>query len=245
LTACLNGSRGRRAHPALPVTPAELAADARAAVAAGAGLLHVHPRDRAGRESLVAVDVAAAVRAIRGAVPGVPVGVTTGAWIEPDPATRAALVGGWGPAREDLPDAASVNLSEPGAVEVAEALIALGVGLEPGVWTVADAELLARSGLAGRSVRVLVEPRPDDADGAVRAGEDLMAALDRLGVAVPRLLHGEERGTWPVLAAAVRAGVDVRIGLEDTLAGPDGRAVAGNAALVAAAVALAEGDGRG
>lgn len=50
-----------------------------------------------------------------------------------------------------------------------------------------------------------------------------------LGVAGP--------ATWPVLAEAVRRGLDARIGLEDTLHLPDGSPAADNAALVAAAVA--------
>ena len=40
LEAALNGDRD---HPALPRTPAELAAEGRAAVAGGALVLHLHP----------------------------------------------------------------------------------------------------------------------------------------------------------------------------------------------------------
>jgi hypothetical protein len=56
------------------------------------------------------------------------------------------------------PDYASVNLSEPGAVEVMQALLATRVGIEAGVWTVEDAELLAGCGLSGRVTRVMIEP---------------------------------------------------------------------------------------
>ena len=59
IKACLNGSR-----PA-PATPAELAAEAVGAVAAGAEAVHVHPSDATGRESLAADDIGAAVTAIR------------------------------------------------------------------------------------------------------------------------------------------------------------------------------------
>jgi uncharacterized protein (DUF849 family) len=44
-----------------------------------------------------------------------------------------------------------------------------------------------------------------------------------------------------VLAAAADAGVDTRVGLEDVLVLPDGRAATDNAELVAAAVALTSG----
>jgi uncharacterized protein (DUF849 family) len=40
LQACLNGRRGRESHPGVPLTPAELAADAARAPAAGAAELH-------------------------------------------------------------------------------------------------------------------------------------------------------------------------------------------------------------
>src|SRR5689334_8028908 len=95
IKACLNGGRGRDEHPALPLTPTELAQAARAAVDAGAGALHMHPRDLHGAQSLAADDVAAAVAAVRAACPGVLVGGTTIATIEPDVARRVALLRGW------------------------------------------------------------------------------------------------------------------------------------------------------
>ena len=51
IKACLNGSRALGEHPALPLTPAQLAAAARDAVAAGAGALHIHPRRADGSQS--------------------------------------------------------------------------------------------------------------------------------------------------------------------------------------------------
>lgn len=42
IKACLNGSRKPGEHPALPLTPEELACDAKSVVAA-AWALHVHP----------------------------------------------------------------------------------------------------------------------------------------------------------------------------------------------------------
>ncbi|MEM7522880.1 MAG: 3-keto-5-aminohexanoate cleavage protein [Pseudomonadota bacterium] len=53
LMAAPNGARKTKAdHPALPMTPAEAAADARACVAAGARAIHIHARDAAGAHSL-------------------------------------------------------------------------------------------------------------------------------------------------------------------------------------------------
>ncbi len=105
LKACVNGSRRRGAHPALPVTPAELAADVSRIVAAGVDALHLHPKDARGLDTLGAVEVAAALAAVRAAAPDVPLGVTTGAWALPDPHQRVAAVRGW----TTLPDFVSVN----------------------------------------------------------------------------------------------------------------------------------------
>lgn len=72
---------------------------------------------------------AAVLAAVRQACPGVPVGVTTGAWIEPDPSRRLELVRSW----TVLPDFASVNFSENGAVRLCEELLRRGIGIEPGL----------------------------------------------------------------------------------------------------------------
>ena len=228
LKACLNGARGPGEHPALPLTAEELAHDARACVEAGAGAIHLHPRDADGSESLSAAVVDPVVARAR-ATCGVPVGVATGAWVEPDAERRAALVAEW---RE--PDFASVNLSEEGAADVMRALAGAGIGIEAGVWSVEDAERLAAIRPAPTLVRILVEVMqggPDDAMAIERA-------LDRLGVEGPRLVHGEEDACWPVLAWAGASGRDSRVGLEDTLVLPDGSAAPGNATLVRVAVAL-------
>ncbi|MGW1667070.1 3-keto-5-aminohexanoate cleavage protein, partial [Streptomyces microflavus] len=63
IKACLNGTRRPEEHPALPLTPAQIAADSRAAVAAGASIVHVHPRGRGGRESLAPEVITPVVRA--------------------------------------------------------------------------------------------------------------------------------------------------------------------------------------
>ncbi len=231
LQAALNGDRARADHPAVPLSVEELVRDAAACVAAGARAIHLHPRDANGRESLAPGVVNAVVEAVRGAC-GVPVGVTTGAWIEPDLERRLALIAGW-----SAPDHSSVNVSEEGADDVMRALLAAGVGIEAGVWSVEDAEALAASGVADRVTRVLVEP-VGAGDGALAIVEAIHAALDAVGVTAPRLQHGDGDATWPLIEDAVRRGVDTRVGLEDTLHDPDRAVTAGNPSLVAAARAI-------
>ena len=230
--ACLNGARRPDEHPALPLTPAQLAADARASVDAGARSLHIHPRDAGGAESLDAADVAAALRAVRAAVPDVEISLSTGLWIAGgDPERRHALVAGW----TELPDLVSLNLSEPGWETLAALLSELSIGVEAGLATTTDAEALAGGPL--RPVRVLVEIDDDGLgpEPSVAAAAAIDAVLDGAGVEGPRLHHGYGPATWAVIGAAVPLGHDIRIGLEDVLELPGGEIAPGNAALVAAA----------
>jgi uncharacterized protein (DUF849 family) len=153
LQACLNGSRDRREHPALPVSPAELAAAARGAIDAGADELHVHPRGEHERDTLEPGPVGATVAGIRASCPAVPLGLTTGIWAAGgDPDRRLELIAAW----EVLPDYVSVNVGEPGLVELCELVTSRWMSIEAGAWSPEDATTLARSG--ARCMRVLVEP---------------------------------------------------------------------------------------
>ena len=229
LQTALNGDLTKAAHPAVPISTEELARDAVACVAAGARAVHMHPRDVEGRERLDPEVVDQAVAAVRDAC-RVPVGVSTGAWIEPDLERRIELVGRW-----SAPDYASVNLSEEGSVDVMEALLEAGIGIEAGVWSPEDAGRLSASGLGARVTRILVEPVEVLATDAVAVVEGIHAELDRLGLRVPRLQHGDGEATWVLIRDAVRRGMDTRVGLEDTTQEPAGERTAGNAALVQAA----------
>jgi len=230
LKACLNGPLTLADHPGVPVTPAAIAQAAAEAVAAGADALHVHPKDSLGRDSLRAEHLDPVVRAIRAAAPGVPLGVTTGAWAEPLPATRAAHVTAW----TELPDFASVNWHEEGAELVATALLGRGIGVEAGIWYPDAAAAFVASPLAGRCLRILVETTTDSAEEALVTAAAILDTVRPLGL--PTLLHGEGGSAWPVYEYASALGLDRRIGLEDVQVLPDGSPAASNAHLVAAAV---------
>jgi uncharacterized protein (DUF849 family) len=240
IEACLNGARKPGEHPALPITPTELADDARRTAAAGARLLHVHPRGPDGLETLDALACDAAARAIRNACPGIPVGFSTGAWITGDHLLRMELIGSW----VDRPDFASVNFSESGAIDLSELLLRIGIGIEAGISTVADAELFLDSGYARHAQRVLVEPEEESDPVKAEATAALIsAALDHAGNDLPRVFHGFGMATWRVIELGLDGGWDVRAGLEDTLQLPDGTTASGNAVLVAAAARMAREKG--
>lgn len=232
LHACLNGARRPAEHPALPLTPAHLAVDAALAVAAGATGVHVHAKDAHGVDTLEGIAVAAAVTAVRDAAPGIEVGVTTGAWAEPDPARRLAAVAAW----TVLPDVASVNWHEEGAEQVAAALLERGVGVEAGLWHADAVAAWLSWSHRERCHRVLVE-LPDGLDTqATEVEAERLTELVAAGAGdVPVLVHGEGSNCWPALRWAGRHGYATRIGLEDVLELPDGSPAPDNAALVRAA----------
>ncbi|MEY9990135.1 uncharacterized protein (DUF849 family) [Streptomyces sp. V4I8] len=228
IQVCLNGSRGAGDGAVVPLSPQALADAAAEAVAAGAMDIHVHAKTPCGRDSLSPRVLAPTLEAIRALV-SVPVGVTTGAWAEPDPAARVARIRSW----TVLPDHASVNWHEEGAEDVAAALVERGVGVEAGIWSGTDgAARFAASPLGPRVLRVLAEVTDPSAE---TAEETARALLAELGPAFgrPVLLHGEDGGAWPVLRLAGRLGLATRIGLEDTLVLPDGERAGSNAQLVA------------
>jgi uncharacterized protein (DUF849 family) len=224
--ACLNGGRTRSHHPAVPQTPSELAADAIAVARAGAFAVHVHPRTAGGAETMNAAACDDAVGAIRAAVPGMPVGLSTSEAILRDPFARAAAVKTW----RQPPDFVSVNVSELGWAGIVRAALHAGIGVEAGLSTAADAQELVRSPFAHQLLRALVE-----VDGGV---EEARAVAQLVPDGVPQLWHGYSRRTWEILAAAGAAGHDVRVGLEDVLTLPEGDVAPGNADLVAAAIRL-------
>lgn len=227
IKACLNGGLLRHEHPAVPITPAEVAADAVRCESAGASAVHVHPRDEDGRETLAAAAVDATVAAVRRACPDLPVGVTTGAWVAPDPAERVALIRSW----TVLPDFASVNAHEEGAERVAAALHARGIGVEAGLWT--PAAVAAYQAWRVPCLRLLLECMETDEAAALTNANAMLAALDG---GPPVLLHGEGPAAWSVLREAMRLGLDTRVGLEDTRTMPDGAMAPDNRALVEAAL---------
>jgi uncharacterized protein (DUF849 family) len=224
--ACLNGGRTRVEHPAVPLTPSELAVDATAVRSAGAFAVHVHPRDARGVRTLDAAACDACVAAIRAAVPGLPVGLSTAEAIDRDPFVRAAAIKRW----RTPPDFVSVNLSELGWAGIIRSALQAGIGVEAGLAAPREAVELSHSPFAHRLVRALVE-----VEGGV---DEARAIAELVPEGVPQLWHGYGSCTWSVVSAGAADGHDVRIGLEDSLVLPDGRIAHSNAELVTTAMRL-------
>ncbi|GAA3846813.1 3-keto-5-aminohexanoate cleavage protein [Brevibacterium ammoniilyticum] len=241
IKVCVNGPRTPSDHVRISPDPIIAAAEAAAGIAAGAEAVHVHPKSTDGRDSLRGVDLDRFVVAMRQACPGVPVGVTSGAWAAPAVADRLAAIASW----TVLPDFVSLNWHEEGADDVAALLRKRGIGIEAGIWHTEGLAAWVASPHRSACLRALVEIQAGS--GLADAGTGSLAEVAARQLAdgviarepgLPVLLHGEDEHAWPMLRLAFAWGMDTRIGLEDTLVLPDGTPADGNGALVAAAVEL-------
>jgi uncharacterized protein (DUF849 family) len=231
LQVALNGDRD---HPAVPRTPDELAAEARASVDAGARVLHLHPYDADERQTLEAMPCAAALRAVRAVCPGIPISLSTSAEIEPDPERRRALIAAW----TELPELVTANQGEEGIIDLCALLIERGVGIEAGLLSVGDAHAFVASGIAGQCVRAMVEPLGEDPDMALAEAEAIENVLAIAGIGLEQVHHGDGIASWAVNRRGAALGHGIRTGLEDTPVLPDGSPASGNGELVAAAAEL-------
>lgn len=241
-----NGARKSRAdHPALPLTPDELAETARACAAEGATAIHLHVRDDNGHHTLNAEAYRAAVAAVRAAA-DIRIQITTeAAGIFDVEAQIDCLARGLAPE-------ASVALREieRAPERLAEAYrVADAAGTEVQHILYAPEEVTRLVGYLDadaiparytRALFVLGRYTP----GQVSSPKDLTPFL-----AAP----GAERLTWSACAfgpreqecllAALEAGGGVRIGFENNTLSPDGTPFDDNAAAVAALVRAAASRG--
>ncbi|GAA4156747.1 3-keto-5-aminohexanoate cleavage protein [Gryllotalpicola daejeonensis] len=235
------GPYDKSRHARLPLTLDELLADLRECFLAGADGVHLHVRDEAGAETLEPARVnlvAARVRELAGELSlPVEIGLTTGAWICPDLTDRLAMIREW-----EGVDCATVNLSEDRFEQVMQTLLDAGVGIDVGLWAPRELKLLVASGYLPAAQRVSIELDPGEPyflQGTPREVADRVnAALDDAGSRCPRLTHGMNVWTWPLVEDAFRRGHDTRVGFEDSVLLPDGRTAGSNAGLVRAALSL-------
>ena len=242
-----NGARRTKAdHPALPITPAELAAEARACCDAGAGLIHVHVRDGAGGHSLAPDHYRPAMDAVKAAVgDGMIVQITTEACGIYTPAEQMACV------RALRPDAASFGLREffgPGheRAELADffAWVAdAGVLPQFILYDPAEVEMLLE--LVSAGIIPFSSPHALFVLGRYSDGvQSDPAAIERFLAAWP------DKAPWSVCAfgasearvaaAALARGGHIRIGFENNLEDPEGGQLPSNAAQVERVARIAE-----
>lgn len=237
-----NGARLTRAdHPAVPLTPAELAETARACHAAGAGAIHLHVRDAAGRHSLDPARYRAALAAI-GARSDIAVQITTEAIGLFGVATQIDCI-----ARSGAADA-SVALREiarePARLpEAYQAARRAGSDVQHILYDADDLRALLRGydegAIPPEFDRVLFVLGRYSVGQRATPG-DLAPFLAALGA---RPLRWSACAFGPqeqaCLLAALQHGGGARIGFENNRIAPDGAVFADNAAAVASLVEAA------
>ncbi len=253
MVAPTGARRSKDDHPALPITTAEIAETAAECLAAGAGAIHVHVRDAAGRHSLDAAayrDAFAAVKARCGERMAIQA-TTESAGVFTPPDQDAAL-------RALIPGAASIAPRElfSGDAERARATLAFaaeaGIALQYILYDDADIERFAALRSAG--IFPGATPRIILVLGRYGAGydsrvEDLAerhAALERTGLAGTTVwtVCAFGRGEIACLEAAMRLGGHVRVGFENAIVDAEGRLAGSNAERVAIVAAAARRLGR-
>lgn len=242
-----NGARhSRRDHPALPITLAEIVATARACHAAGAGALHAHLRDGAGRHLLDAGAYRELLGEMARAVPGMRVQITTEAGGRYGPAEQRALLDAL------LPEGASAALREimgdgrrdaarrfyHGAAEAGVAV--QHILYEPGeIGWLADeiaAGTIPAAGLQLLFVLGRYAGGPPSDPAVLQGWLDALAARGLGGADWALCAFG--RAETVCLQAALRAGGKARVGFENSFFNADGSRARDNAERVAEIAAL-------
>ena len=254
---CAQRRRDRKVAKKLPYTPAEIAKEAKRAVDAGAGVVHVHARREDGG---IAFDLTfdEIVTAIRALV-DVPISITTQRTRQTSLGTVTALFD----VLRELPELATVNVQPPApdlpahreeARQILEACERAGVAPEPGINTLRG-DRRRRGALRGRPAGsgALAAPRARrrrrlrPSTGLAGTPRNLLRLVDALDGTLGQLrwvAHAEGTATAAVCATAAALGGHLRVGLEDSALLPDGTPANSNGELVELAVALADALGR-
>ncbi|MGL6222296.1 MAG: 3-keto-5-aminohexanoate cleavage protein [Steroidobacteraceae bacterium] len=266
VTCALTGVLTDPAQHNVPVTPAEMAREARAACDAGASVVHVHFRQQdAGKGHLPSWDPAIALeiaQAIRDACPGVIFNQSTGV-VGPDIAGPVACM------RAIRPEIAAANAGSLNYLKVrgdgrwawppmlfdnpVEKVAAfLEVMRETGalpefecfdVGIVRSVGMFMRAGLYRGHADLNFVMGVDSGMPADPALLPILVGLLPTGATWQVTAIGREN-VWPLHQRTGELGGNLRTGLEDTFYLPDGRKARSNGELIAAIVALARAAGR-
>jgi len=251
ITVAPNGAYKQPAdHPALPITPAALAATARACLDAGAAMLHMHIRDAQGRHSLDVPGYREAQRVVREAVgTELVVQITSeaaGVYRAPQ---QIAMV------QALQPEAVSIGLREIDQPEVGEAglarcfagLVRARTMVQIILYDVADLrrwQSLRAQGVVPDAPWFLLFVLGRYSAGQTSRPQDLLPFLAAHDGGEPWAVCAFGATENSCIAAAAVFGGHARVGFENNLLTKDGRTAPDNAALVRQAVESARALGR-
>lgn len=251
ITAALVGAElSRQDTPYLPLTPEEIAAEARMCLDAGAAMVHLHARAVDGSPTQDLAAYRAIIEAVRARAPEIVIQVSTGGAV-------------WMSAEERLqpldaqPEMASlttgtVNFGEevfsntmPMVREFARQMQLRGIRPEIEVFDsgmIPAAMRLLKEGLLSEPLHFnLVLGVPGGAAGTLK---NLMHMVESLPSGCTWTASGIGAAQLPLTTAAILLGGNVRVGLEDNIYYRRGQLTEGNAPLVARVARLAAELGR-
>jgi uncharacterized protein (DUF849 family) len=228
--AAPNGARrGKAVHANLPVSIAEIVAEAALCQKAGAAVLHLHVRDTNGAHSLDAGLYRAATEAITEAAPGMLVQITTEAAGVFDLPAQIAC------AKAVHPKAVSVAWREFAPEENAEARWFYSWAADEGIhvqhilYSVEDIARFKAFGLQDQSVLLVFGKYA----GVEARADELPTYLAALGDVHDWCVCAFGKAEHAVVSAAMAAGGHARVGFENNLCLADGRLAVGTYELVA------------
>ena len=138
----LNGNRN---DETVPKTTEAIVKSAIKSVKKGAKSIHFHPRDDSGKETLNPKFVDAQITELRSKLKNIPIGISTGNWIEPNLNKRLSQIESW----RDLPDFVSINFDKPGFKKVSNVITCKGIKIEVGLNSLQSAKNFTESNLTG------------------------------------------------------------------------------------------------
>jgi 3-keto-5-aminohexanoate cleavage enzyme len=245
ITAALTGPIATKAdNPALPTTPAEIAAAAREAHEAGAAIVHVHLRDGDGRPTADLGIARHVLELIEGSCPAL-VQLSTGVGLHVDYEDRVKLV-------ETRPRMATLNVCSmtfgagefrnppDGVRRLAARMRELGVKAELEVYDGGHLEVA----LALLEEDLLEPPLQFSfvlgvSGGMAALPANLVSLVSRLPDGASWQVIGLGRANLPMTAIGLAMGGNARTGMEDTLQLRRGVPASGNGELVARLAHLA------
>lgn len=250
-----NGARrGKEDHPALPITPSELADTAMACRAAGAGAFHLHVRDDAGRHSISAAAYRTAIAAIKARFAGdLAIQITTEAAGLFDINTQISTVEELRPAAVSFSIAEMLRDGEDRAVQFLRRACEAGTAFQFILYSPEEIRLLARlwrmphSPIPERpSVIVVVGRYTETQDSSVEEFDRLHNALVETGLAESAvwMTCAFGRGELACLERSIALGGHARVGFENAITDAQGRPARDNAERVALVAELAARHGR-
>ena len=251
ITSAPNGAYKLAAdHPEVPLTTPQIAATAKACLAAGASMLHMHIRDAQGRHSLDVEGYRAAQQAVRAAVgDALVIQITSEAAKVYEAPAQIAMV------RALRPEAVSVGLREVDQLAIGEAGLAEffawltreRVMTQVILYDVTDLrrwqDLRAR-GIGPEAPWFLLFVLGRYTAGQTSSPGDLVPFVHAHSTGEPWAVCAFGKTEHACVTAAASLGGHVRVGFENNLYLKDGRLAPDNAALVAQAAEAAHSLGR-